>query len=165
MKDFNIRKNLRLKNYDYSKNGAYFVTVCTHNRLSNLSRINVVEGFHALHEVLLSPIGLEEDASINFINEKYNCVDKYIIMPNHIHLIVKFTGDDRHGSLSLQDIIHKLKSFTTHKYNTMLDEKGVHLWQRSYHEHIIRNETAYQKIWQYIDTNPAKWEDDEYYIK
>ncbi len=158
------RKNIRLKNYDYRQNGAYFVTICTHNRQCLFSKI-VGEGFHALPCLELSTIGLEVDKSIKFIEEKYNCIDKYIIMPNHIHLIILFTETDRRGSLSLQDIVGRMKSFTSLKYNEINNTKYIKLWQRSYHDHIIRDEKEHQKIWEYIDTNPQKWEDDCYYTQ
>ena len=80
-------------------------------------------------------------------------------MPNHIHMLVAIennTGGD--GTPPLQNIVGAFKSFTTNKY-------GKKLWQRSFHDHIIRNESDYLKIWNYIDTNPAKWTDDCFYIE
>ena len=86
------RKNIRLKEYDYSQNGAYFVTVCTQKRRNILSRINVGEGVHPLPVIELSEIGKEIENTINFINENYDnvLIDKYVIMPNHIHMIIFF---------------------------------------------------------------------------
>ncbi|WP_409967861.1 transposase [Bengtsoniella intestinalis] len=157
------RKSNRLNGYDYGQNGAYFVTICTQNRVCLFKEI-VGEGFHALPHVELSAIGVEIEKSIIHTHEQYRCIDKYVIMPNHIHIIIAFQETDRHGSLSLQDIISRLKSFTTLKYNEMHNQKNLKLWQRSYHDHIIRNEAEYLKIWNYIDTNPFKWADDCYYI-
>ena len=156
------RKNISLKEYDYSQNGGYFVTVCTQKRRNILSRINVGEGFHPLPVIELSEIGKEIENTINFINENYNNVfiDKYVIMPNHIHLII-FLGYENtggHGNPPLQNVVGQLKSFTTKKY-------GKVFWQRSFYEHIVRNENEYKNIWEYIDTNPYKWSDDEYYTK
>lgn len=160
-----IRKQIRLKDYDYSQNGSYFVTICTKNRECILSEIsNVGVGFHAHPRIVLSDIGNEIDLSIKFINDIYDCIDKYVIMPNHIHLIVNFHSD-RHGNLSLQDIIYKLKSFTTHKYNQMNNCKHKVIWQRSFHDHIIRTQRSYDEIWSYIDTNPLRWHEDIYYTK
>jgi hypothetical protein len=86
------RKSIRLKNYDYSKNGAYFVTICVENKRCILSEI----------------------------------------------------------------VVGHLKSYTTKKY-------GTKLWQRSYYEHIIRNESDYLNIWEYVNSNALKWQDDKYY--
>ena len=158
--DFKNRRHLRLNNYDYSNNGAYFITVCTQGRRNILSRIIVGEGFHPLPVIELSEIGKEIENTTNFINENYNNVfiDKYVIMPNHIHLII-FLGYENtggHGNPPLQKIVGQLKSFTTKKY-------GKILWQRSYYDHIIRNENEYAEIWNYIDSNPYKWLEDEYF--
>ena len=155
------RKPTRLKDFDYSKNGYYFITICTHNRKNILSNI-VGEGLCALPSIKLTQIGAETEKSIKYINE--NCegvaITKYVIMPNHIHLIVSLNQAGGHGDPPLQVpvVIGKIKSFTTHKF-------GKTLFQRSFHDHVIRNETDYLEIWQYIDQNPAKWKDDEFYTE
>ena len=158
--DFKNRKQLRLNNYDYSNNGAYFITVCTQGRRNILSRIIVGEGFHPLPVIELSEIGNEIEKTINFINDNYFNVfiEKYVIMPNHIHLILYLGYENLggHGNPPLQKIVGQLKSFTTKKY-------GKILWQRSYYDHIIRNENEYAEIWNYIDSNPYKWLEDEYF--
>jgi len=154
------RKPTRLKNYDYSSSGYYFVTICTHNKQNILCDI-VGEGLCALPSIKLSAIGQTVDESINFINDKYEniCVDKYVIMPNHLHLIIAIkSGGHGDPPLQLYDLIGNLKSFTTHKY-------GHILWQRSFHDHIIRGEKDYLKIWNYIDVNPQKWRDDCFYTE
>ena len=105
---------------------------------------------------------MEIENSIKYINE--NCkgvaIDKYVIMPNHIHLIVSLNQTGGHGDPPLQipDVIGKIKSFTTHKF-------GKTLFQRSFHDHIIRDENDYLKIWNYIDTNPQKWKEDCFYVE
>ena len=151
------RKSTRLKEYDYSSPGAYFITICTHNKQHLLSDI-VGEGLCALPKNILTPIGKEIEKSIHYINN--TCIgvaiDKYVIMPNHIHLIIILSDSGGHGNPPLQNIIGQLKSYTTNKF-------GTTLWQRSFHDHIIRNEKDYQKIWEYIDTNAVKWESDCFY--
>ena len=151
------RKPTRLKGYDYSRNGAYFVTICTHGKKHFLSRI-VGEGLRALPKNILTPIGTEIEKSIHFINDNYMgiVIDKYVIMPNHLHMIVILEDTGGDGTPPLQNVIGQLKSFTTNKFNKTL-------WQRSFHDHIIRGEEDYQKIWEYIDTNPMKWEFDCFY--
>jgi len=202
--DLPIRKNNRLKDYDYSQNGAYFVTICTHNhrnifwentdvsvdlslnsnptnvgadlrdhpntyqkinvgaglraRPQNSNQNNVEAGLCARLQPELSQIGNEIKKSIQFIEENYDyiSIDKYVIMPNHVHLIIIFKNTGGHGNPPLQDIVGRFKSFTTNKYGNLL-------WQRSFHDHIIRNEQDYKKIWEYIDNNPMKLELDKYY--
>ncbi len=158
--DFPKRKPTRLKNYDYSQNGYYFVTICTHNKQKILCDI-VGEGLCALPSIQLTPIGETVDKSIKYIDQNHQnvFVDKFVIMPNHVHLIIKI-GTGGHGDPPLQmyDIIGNFKSFTTHEYKNTL-------WQRSFHDHIIRGENDYLKIWNYIDTNPSKWKDDCFYTE
>jgi len=115
------RKSPRIKGYDYSQNGAYFVTICTHNKQHILSNI-VGEGFHALPQNNLTPIGIETENSIQYINKNYADVeiDKYVIMPNHIHLIVNINNSGGHGNPPLQNIIGQLKSYTTNKFGSVL---------------------------------------------
>ncbi|MBE7014470.1 MAG: hypothetical protein E7419_04595 [Ruminococcaceae bacterium] len=112
--DLPKRKPTRLKNYDYSGNGAYFVTICTHNRKCILSDI-VGEGLCTLPKNTLTPIGKEIEKSIQYIDENYEgaIIDKYVIMPNHIHLIVIINNSGGHGNPPLQNIIGNMKSFTT----------------------------------------------------
>ena len=156
--EFPKRKPTRLKKYDYSTPGAYFITICTKERNQLLSKITVGEGLCTLPKNELTEIGESVEQSIKYIDINYNGVkiDKYVIMPNHIHLIVVLDDSGGYGNPPLQDVIHGLKLFTTHKF-------GGCLWQRSYHDHIIRDDEDYRKIWEYIDTNPLKWEQDCFY--
>ncbi len=155
------RKPNRAKGFDYSEAGAYFVTICTEGRKNILSKITVGEGLCALPYAELTEIGIETEKSIEYINKTYDTVEitKYVIMPNHIHLIVEISPASAggHGGPPLQKIIAQIKSYTTHVYG------GV-LWQRSYHDHIIRNEKDYSEIYQYIESNPARWAEDKYYL-
>ena len=154
------RKPTRLKDFDYSKTGYYFITIYTHNKQKILCYI-VGEGLCAFPLIKLTPIGETVDKAINYIDQNYQnvFVDKYVIMPDHIHLIVKIeAGGDGTPPLQVYDIIGRLKSFTTHEYENIL-------FQRSFHNHIIRSEKAYLKIWNYIDTNPQKWKEDCFYTK
>ena len=156
--DLPKRKPTRLKGYDYSTPRAYFVTICTENRKCLLSNIIVEEGLCALPQNILTPLGNEIEKSIQYINDNYVGVkiDKYIIMPNHIHLILILDDSGGCGNPPLQNVIGQLKSYTTNKFGNVL-------WQRSYHDHIIRGEKDYQKIWEYIDTNVIRWEKDCFY--
>ena len=154
------RKVIRLKDYDYSSNGIYFVTICTVGRKSVLSEIVVGEGFHPLPQIKLTAIGEELNNTIKYVNDNYEnvLIEKYVIMPNHLHMMISLGIENTggHGNPPLQNIVGQIKSFTTRIY-------GEKLWQRSFYDHIVRNEKEYLEIWDYIDTNPSKWADDEYY--
>jgi REP element-mobilizing transposase RayT len=108
----------------------------------------------------LTDIGCKVEKSILFINEKYQYthVDKYVIMPNHIHMIAVIDREaGGPGAPPLLEVIGRMKSFTTHQF-------GKILWQESFHDHVIRNKKEYLKIWKYIDENPIKWTLDKYYM-
>jgi REP element-mobilizing transposase RayT len=101
------------------------------------------------------------DEEIQAVTKRYENVriDNYVIMPNHVHLIVSNCEQTGGASPSptLGDIIRVIKSVSAHRCAGLK-------WQRSYYEHIIRSERDYLEIWNYIDGNPAKWADDKYYI-
>ena len=160
------RKSIRLKSYDYSSNGAYFVTICSHNRKKLFGEI--VGGFPNAN-VALNEKGEIINKIINSISDKYQSIkiDKYVIMPNHVHLIViieNVIGNPSPPEM-LGNIIAWFKYQTTKEINQLQNITGAKLWQRSYHDHIIRNEHVYKNIWEYIDTNPLKWELDCYHIR
>ncbi len=150
------RKPTRLKGYDYSQSGYYFVTICTKERKQLLSTI-VGRGL-APAENQLSPCGKIAKQELLAMEARFPGVkiDKYVIMPNHIHAIIAI----KHGTAgaspcpTLSDIVCAFKSITTRKSGT------GKLFQDSFHDHIIRGEADYQEIWNYIDTNPDKWRTD-----
>ena len=167
--DYPRRKTTRLENWDYSENAAYFVTICTQDRACILSEIPV----GALHEApaaKLTKMGMVVQKVIESLPERYPAItiDKYVIMPNHIHLLMKI-GMERaiHESPLRQEkrsllsqVIGYLKMNSSKEIHILYPEKKV--WQRSYHNHIIRNDKDYLEIWQYIDNNPARWAEDCY---
>ena len=150
---FPDRKLNRHKEYDYSQNGSYFITICTDSKKSVLTKI-IEDDLNNC--VYLSDIGKEVVNSLNYLNSYYDdlIIEEYVIMPNHIHLLLTINYDDK--KISVEKIIYQLKSFTTHKY-------GKKLWQRSYYDHIIQNEKDFLEKQKYIQDNPAKWRTDEYY--
>ena len=163
------RKPTRLKGYDYSQNGAYFITICTHDKKCLLSEIIVGDGVLDVPQNILTEFGRIAEKHINQMSGFYDYifVDKYVIMPNHIHLILSITelekylenGTSRTPSptnFSVSAFISTFKRFCNKEF-------GKNIWQRSYHDHIIRGERDYQKIWEYIDTNVVKWEKDCFY--
>ncbi len=167
MDNYPKRKPTRLKCYDYSSPGAYFITICTHNKKCILSHI--VGAIHESPENKLTLAGLYTDDVISTLEERFNIsINKYIIMPNNIHMIIQIKYDERaiHESpLQHRHLIDKLVGYL--KMNVSKKIHSLHpnekIWQRSYHDHIIRGEADYKKIWEYIDENVLRWENDCFY--
>ena len=156
--EFPKRKNIRLKDYDYNQSGAYFITICVKDRRELLGAI---VGTTALGRLVveLTQLGICVDETIQIANKNSVKIDKYIIMPNHIHMIVILDQDsDDRGRSSLQQVVRNIKSFVTKR-------EGFSMWQPRFHDHVIRDEEDYLHIWKYIDENPAKWTEDKYYNK
>ncbi|MEG1445965.1 MAG: transposase [Ruthenibacterium sp.] len=160
------RKPNRLKNYDYSQNGVYFITICIKDRQELLGKIIVGDDAHIVPHIELSQYGMVVEKYMNGIIG----INKYVIMPNHIHMMIVIderkngtmwadSGTMWASSPTGQSISQLIKSFKT----LVTKEIGFSLWQRSFHDHIIRNEQEYLKIWKYIDSNPQKWEEDGVY--
>lgn len=155
------RHSIRLKGYDYTQAGAYFVTICTWQRQSLLGAI-------ANGEMQLSDYG--KVACFYWLNLlKYHHhleLDQFVIMPNHIDGILVLADDaacqKRHG---LPEIIRGFKTFSARHINRMRRMAGVSVWQRGYYEHIIRHEESLTAIREYIIKNPLSWEKDELYPK
>ena len=157
------RKNIRLKNYDYSQAGYYFVTICTKDRLGLFGDIVLgSEDSALLPTTTPNKIGDIVCECWNKINEIYDNVkiDAFCLMPNHIHGIIIISETDGQSRPSLPKIIQGFKSVSTRmcfKYNYKT------IWQKNYYEHIIRSQEEYERIYEYIETNPLKWKEDKYY--
>ena len=159
--EFSRRKHPRLKKYDYSQNGAYFVTICTKDRRCILSRV-VGRGL-APAVVELTKYGQIAEYELCLLQQRYPTVrvDKYAIMPNHIHIL--FTIENEVAGASprptISDVVCAYKSLMTRKC-------GIgHLFQSSFYDHVIRNQADYDDIYRYIENNPAQWELDELYTQ
>jgi len=156
--EFPERKPNRLMEYDYSQNGAYFVTICTHDRRKILSSI-VGGGALDAPTVQLTDAGKIAEKYILSSNRIPGItVDKFIIMPNHIHMIVQIdeitaNGTSRAPSPTNAAIPHLVSTFKRFCHK----ENGTPIFQRSYYDHVIRNQQDYDEIWQYIENNPTKW--------
>ena len=138
------RKPNRISGYDYSQNGAYFITICTKDRKKVLSQV-VGDDAH----IVPKPYGT--------IIEKYICnvteIEKYVIMPDHIHMIIRLDNGSMWASTptnKIASIVRSIKTLTT-------KEIGESIFQRSYYDHVIRNQRDYDEIWAYIENNPRKW--------
>ena len=155
MLEIQERKPNRLPEYDYSTGGAYFVTICTQDRKKNLSDI-VGDGFS-----VPKPYGMIAEELIAQIPVKYPSVtlDKYVIMPDHIHLLLRFdwAWGTENPSPTLGTVIGWYKYQVTKRADTQFNLNGTKLFQRSYYDHVIRNQQDYEEIWKYIDHNPRKW--------
>lgn len=159
------RKPARLKGYDYSTVGTYFITICTKNKKQILSRI-VGDGVLDIPKNILTNYGKIADKYIQQMDAFYNniSVEKYIIMPNHIHLLLTVnenSGTSRTPSPT-NSVISKFVSFFKRFCNR---EYGENIWQRSFNDHIIRGKNDYLKIWEYINSNALKWQQDCFYTK
>ena len=200
MKEFFARKNIRLQNFDYSQEGYYFITFCTKD---NRKLFGEVVGTTApgrprtpgilSADVSLTPLGLCLEETIQLANKRNVKIDKHIIMPNHVHMIIiigqtpddrerlctEQTSDDRGRSYTEQTSDDQGRSYTeqtsedrgrsslqeiVRNIKSYITKKaGFKLWQPRFYDRIIRSEDEYQRIWNYIDNNPIQWIDDEYY--
>ena len=160
------RKKLRLLDFDYNTPGAYFITICTHNRNNILSKIFVVGGDvpDAPSSSELLPFGKIAEKYINQLSNFYADikVDKYVIMPNHIHIMLFVTdnSDSIHSNTKQHSAVSRFISTFKRFCNK---EYGCNIWQRGFNDHIIRNQTDYEKHLKYIDENVIKWTLDELY--
>jgi REP element-mobilizing transposase RayT len=164
------RKSIRLKGYDYSQNGAYFITICTEHRECLFGTIR--NGKMVLNEIgTIARNELEKTSTIR----KYMTIDCFIVMPNHVHAIViidnpvgaycntPLRGKFKSPSNNLGAMIRGYKSTVTKKINQFRQTYKKPIWQRNYYEHIIRNEESFQKISDYIIANPQSWGNDKLY--
>ena len=146
------RKRNRLCNYDYGQNGAYFITICTKDRKQILSKI-VGDGFPVPN---LPGRIAEEMIEQVMIRYPSVSVDKYVIMPDHIHLLLRIEGTGN-PSPTLGNAIGWYKYQTTKRINQTDATQGLQVFQRSYYDHVIRNQQDYDSVWEYIENNPRKW--------
>ena len=174
------RRSIRIQGYDYTRQGAYFVTICTRNRVCLLG--DIVEGRMHLSEAGRLAQAVWEDLPHHYPHVQ---IDVWVIMPNHMHGIIilteaQATEDDmqseadprtdvgaglkpaptaatRHG---LSEIVRAFKTFSARRINALHNTVGTPFWQRNYYEHVIRNESALDRIRQYIVDNPARWRED-----
>jgi putative transposase len=178
--DRHHRRSIRLKDYDYSQEGAYFVTICTHCRECLFGKIK-----HG--EMRLNPPGMMAANAWQDLNRRFPDVkiDAYVVMPNHIHGIIWLVGAPLVGALdcaihgahgdgirattrvapTLGDVMGAFKSITTDKYIDGVKRYGWtpftgRVWQRNYYEHVVHDDRALEAIRDYIEANPSQWAND-----
>ncbi len=160
------RKPTRLKDYNYSENGAYFITICTKDMQCILSTI-VGDGALDVPKLLLTDYGNAVKSEILKMNNiyKYICVNSFVIMPNHVHFIIEINGNDSGTSRAPSPTNSAVSKYVSTLKRMTNKKCCFDLWQRSYNDHIIRNEDDYCYHLQYIDENPKKWimGKDKYY--
>ncbi len=163
--EFPNRKPTRLKDYDYSRPGAYFVTICTKDRRKILSEIIVGGDVLDAPQNILYPRGEIANKHLLSMCNFYDniSITKYVIMPNHIHLLIQIEDSDNGPPRTSVPTKSLLSNFVSTFKRFCNKECGENVWQRSFHDHIIRNEQDYLKIAEYIETNPLKWESDCFY--
>ena len=186
------RHSIRLKGFDYAQAGAYYVTICSHDRQCLFG--DIIDG-----EMQINQFGEIVGKAWTDLPNHYPHLelDRFVVMPNHVHGVVVFVGaglkpaptnaglkpggnicddakivgagfkpaptpapamDKRHG---LPEIVRAFKTFSARHINENRNSPGVTVWQRNYYEHIIRDDDDYNRIAEYIDTNPQKWIDDK----
>lgn len=172
-KEFPKRKDIRLKNYDYSSPGAYFVTICTENRKNYFWNGSIdPQIFHwrsvgancvRPQSLPLSDVGNIVLDELERWNQTYPAVSlhSYAIMPNHLHIIVVISADE-YGrpqvAPTVERMVKQFKGAATKKI-------GTSIWQKSYIEHVIRNKKDYETRSNYIFENPLRWYYDELYAE
>ena len=168
------RRSTRLSDYDYAQPGAYFITICTQGRICLFG--DVKDG-----EILLNPLGRIAKECWMSLPQHFNRVslDLVVVMPNHVHGIVRIAEDGRSRSRgtacraptmerfshpdrgSLPTIIRSFKSSATKRINELRSTQGAQVWQRNYYDRVIRNERELDAIRQYLVDNPEKWPEDK----
>jgi REP element-mobilizing transposase RayT len=171
------RRSIRLPDYDYAQNGAYFVTICTKNRETLFAGIVGANGVRPNGnrlEMMRNEFGeIVADEWLKSAAIRLEItIDEFVVMPNHFHGIVLINGkgdqpvaptEERSGPKpkSIGAFIAGFKSSVTKRINVIRQTPFVPVWQRNYYEHIIRNENDMKKIREYIQNNPCNWSDDE----
>lgn len=163
------RKGNRLTDYDYSRNGAYFITICTQGRQQILWESDIFTEDDNVGASIarpqraptLSKTGKVVEQCIWEIPARYPhiSVEKYAVMPNHIHLLLLIQREQDGRPMvapTVSTVMQQFKGIVSKQFSRSI-------WQKSFHDHVVRTEHGYAQIWQYIDTNPQLWHKDCFY--
>ncbi len=176
------RRSIRLKGYDYSQAGAYFVTICINQGLHTLGKIRNSQMYPSQPGEMVQTVW--DELPLHYPGV---AVDAFVLMPDHVHGIIVVratttgvgattgglplpTRDRSHKPMALGDVVHRFKSLTTAKYRHGVSQLGwtpfpKRFWQRNYHESIIRDEQSWDTIGGYILNNPIAWESEPLHLK
>ena len=154
------RKQNRLTEYDYSTPNGYFITICTQNR-RNLFWKNVGAIIDRPENIPLSSLGLLAKQAILDIPKHYAAVtvDHWVVMPNHIHLLLQIHTDADGRSMIAPTISTAVRLMK----GAVSKQAGFSVWQKGFYDHVVRSHRDYMDIWNYIEGNPGKWEADVLY--
>ena len=147
--EFHYRKTTRIPKFNYSGSHYYFITVCTHEKEPLFGKPNGLNVFGLIAKECM------EQISEHYANAE---VLKFVIMPNHVHAIIHIKAENAENVIQ---IVGQYKMVVTKRIRQISPAQKV--WQRSFHDHVIRNTNGYLKIWEYIENNPLKWEEDCFY--
>ena len=155
--EFPVRKSVRWNQFDYSSAGAYFITICTQHKTC-----------------LFSPVGADLVSARMVASVFQSTIERFegvespisVLMPNHFHAIITFSKED--SKVTLSKIIQEFKSVSTLEYAKLVKANlapafDKQLWQRSFYDRVIRNDTEYSDIYNYIYNNPESWKNDDLY--
>jgi len=143
------RRSLRLRGFDYAQAGAYFVTICSHNKQCFFG--NIVDFRMQLNNIGTLVVACWKELANQY---KFVKLDEWILMPNHLHGII-WLDNNQYGK-SLGRIVATFKAMSTAQVRKTINPK-INLWQRNFFEHVIRNEEDLFRIREYIIDNPVQW--------
>ena len=147
---FPERKNPRIRGYDYATPNYYFITICTHHKKCLFwtnGKLN------CLGQIVYDAV---QQIPTHF---PQNRVEQFVIMPNHIHMILVVEP----GGADTSVVVGSFKSYVARIVHG--SDPQLKVWQTSYHDHVIRNQLQYERIWIYIESNPMRWEKDCFYVE
>lgn len=166
--DVDHRRSIRLPNFDYSQSGAYFITIVTHHR-------KCVFGDIGNDHVSLSIAGQCVDARISALPEYFPVeINHKVVMPNHVHFLVTLiesTSGNTPNSTetprgttprSISAIVQNLKANST-RHIHQIWKNNEPVWQRNFYEHVVRDQSDFDRIYTYIENNPVTWQNDEFW--
>ena len=174
MEELRKRKTPRHPGFDYNSVGVYFITICTHDRRPMLSRI-VGTGVLDCPHVELTGYGKIADQYMKQLNDFYAhlSVEGYVIMPNHIHFLLcvkenQTTVENGQSGTPVPTNVERANNACSQFVSTFKrfcnKEYGENIWQARFHDHIIRNQEDYEEHMVYMENNPARWREDDFYI-
>ena len=159
--NYPVRKKNRLTGFDYSSPNAYFITICTRERQKLFwTAVGATNGRPP--DLPLSPCGQVVRSAIETIPQHYPAyvLEHYVIMPNHIHLLLRIQADESGRPMvapTVSTVVAQMKGAVT-------KQVGINVWQKGFHDHVVRTEADYQDIWTYIDNNPIMWAEDSLFL-